>query len=154
METGNLKAILHIATVAADKDLLIHLETNNGGGGMLYLYIHQVSQEKVQLNSRFIKTFPRFSLKPPALKPLRARPPPGFYPSAPHPQQFMLPAQQSFHPAIMSTPATLRCPKFSSPTSRCWPPVPPRRSAVLTLPQLSAPTFSTRSSTRSSGTWW
>ena len=68
METGNLKAIVHIVTVATDKDPLIHLMAINSGGSVLYLYIHQVSQEKVQLNSS-IKTFPRFSPKPPALKP-------------------------------------------------------------------------------------
>ena len=75
METDNLKLIMHIVTVAANKDLLIHLVAINGGGARLYLYIHQVSQEKVQLNSS-IKTFPRFSPKPPALKPLRTRLPP------------------------------------------------------------------------------
>ena len=75
METGNLKAIVHIVTVATDKDPLIHLMAINSGGSVLYLYIHQVSQEKVQLNSS-IKTFPRFSPKPPALKPLRTRLPP------------------------------------------------------------------------------
>ena len=45
------------------------------GRHALPLHIQQVSQEKVQLNSS-IKTFPRFSPKPPALKPLRTRMPP------------------------------------------------------------------------------
>ena len=43
VETGNLKLIVHIVTVAADKHPLIHLVAINSGGAMLYLYIHQVS---------------------------------------------------------------------------------------------------------------